>query len=248
MRHIHRPATPSRSPRPLLRPLIVTAALLAAVTGCSGSSGSGSESGSGKNAASYDKAGDLVKEVNKAMKATAFHASGSSTALGGGTQETWSDPVEGLRMKSAGADGAGEMFCKDGKNYISASLLAASVEQTGQKITVPPKLADVYVSNEAGQSCDAYYRIDESAKFAKDRNGKVGGQETVALTMSVGATSDTYHVAAEGPPYLLKMDSTREGRTSSTTYGRFGEKNTITLPKEADTMPMADFRKEVMGS
>ncbi|MEW1722753.1 hypothetical protein [Streptomyces sp. NPDC093109] len=240
MRHIHRPAT-------LLRPLIVTAALLAAVTGCT-SSDSGSGSGSGKNAASYDKAGDLVKEVNKAMKATAFHASGSSTALGGGTQETWSDPAEGLRMKSSGAEGAGEMYCKDGKNYISASLLAASVEQTGQKITVPPKLADVYVASEAGQSCDAYYRIDESAKFAKDKNGKVGGQETVALTMSVGTTSDTYHVAAEGTPYLLRMDSTRDGRTSSTTYGKFGEKNAITLPKEADTMPMADFRKQVMGS
>ncbi|RDG36514.1 hypothetical protein [Streptomyces corynorhini] len=242
----------TRRPAALLRPLIVTAALLTAataVTGCGGGSGDGSGSGSGsgsdKNAASYEKAGDLVKEVNKAMRETAFHGSGTSTALGGGTQETWSDPEQGLRMKSSGKAGSGEIYCKGGKNFISAPLLATSVEQSGQKITVPDRLADVYVTNETGQGCDAYYRIDESATFAKDKNAEVDGEKTVALTISVSGTSDTYHVAAEGTPYLLRMDSVRDGLTSTTTYGKFGQRNTITVPSE--TMPMDEFRKQVMG-
>ncbi|MEV7424067.1 MULTISPECIES: hypothetical protein [unclassified Streptomyces] len=239
----------TRRPAALLRPLIVTAALLTAataVTGCDSGSDDGSGSGSDKNAASYEKAGDLVKEVNKAMRGTAFHASGTSTALGGGTQETWSDPEQGLRMKSSGDAGSGEIYCKGSENFISASLLAASVEQSGQKITVPGRLSDVYVTNNTGQGCDAYYRIDESAKFAKDKNGEVDGEKTVALTISVSGTSDTYHVAAEGTPYLLRMDSARDGRTSTTNYGKFGQKNTITMP--SDTMPMDEFRKQVMGS
>ncbi|MFJ1645891.1 hypothetical protein [Streptomyces sp. NPDC088258] len=238
----------TRRPAALLRPLIATAALLTAataVTGCGSGPADGSGSGSDKNAASYEKAGDLVKEVNKAMRATAFHASGTSTALGGGTQETWSDPEQGLHMKSSGDAGAGEIFCKGSKNFISASLLAASVQQSGQKITVPGRLSDVYVSNDTDQSCDAYYRIDESAKFAKDRSGEVDGEKTVALTISVSGTSDTYHVAAEGTPYLLRMDSIRDGKASTTTYGKFGRKNTITMP--TDTMPMDEFRKQVMG-
>ncbi|MEU8521160.1 hypothetical protein [Streptomyces sp. NBC_01216] len=190
--------------------------------------------------------GVSVDKANDELRSTSFHGRGSTTALGGGSQEIWSDPDQGLRIKASGASATGEMYCKDGKTYTSAPMFADALKQRGQAIDLPERLADVFVTTETGQGCDVYFVISDSAEHAPESDKTFDGRRTTAFSVSSGAATDTYYLESESSR-LVRLEAERDGRTSTTRYDSFGEKFTITMPDEDKTMPMDDFRREVMG-
>lgn len=198
--------------------------------------------------------GDLGKitSVNSAMSVTSFHSSGSTTALGGGRMELWSDPRKGVHttVVSDKTGAVGEGFCRNGVSYTSGPLLIESLQQAGKigrDRKLPPQLADKYVSsNMGGQDCSALYKIDEQATLDPTADTTVEGKKTIAIRSASGATEDVYQVAVEGDPYILQMKSTRDGRTSTTTYDSFGEKVDIKLPPIEQVISMEQFREQLI--
>ncbi|WP_330113825.1 hypothetical protein [Streptomyces sp. MUM 178J] len=234
-------------------PVVVTVALCALVAGCSGSGGTENDVASSPSSAAVDDAQtssdarSAVGRANTTMRGTAFHASGNSTASADGKQEIWSDPEQGLRLRYSGSEMSGDMYCNDGTTYTSATLLAAMLKQRGQRIDVPEELSDVYVSSETGQGCDAYYAIHESASPVPEKDKSIGGKQTEAFEVASGSTQDTYYIAKD-VNHLLRLESSRDGRTSVTTYDSFGEKLSISMPAAEKVMTMDRFREEVTGS
>ncbi|TLQ43357.1 hypothetical protein [Streptomyces marianii] len=99
---------------------------------------------------------------------------------------------------------------------------------------------------ESGQGCDVYYTISETAELAPEKDRKVDGKQTTAVRVSAGAAEDTYFIE-NGASHLLLLESSRDGRTSTTTYDSFGDKFPITLPPKEKTMSMSEFRSQIMG-
>ncbi|MCC3766638.1 hypothetical protein [Streptomyces sp. UNOC14_S4] len=189
-----------------------------------------------------------IQDTNFLMRSTPFHASGTTTALGGGDQEMWSDPKQGLRLKavSSKTGQSGELFCHEGTTYTSAPLLADALRQSGQDVTVPPELTDFYVLGTPGQQgCASFYAIPETAKPAPDQDSTVNSHKTYAVAAASGPTSDVYQIATGENFYLLQLQSTRDGRTSTTTYDSFGDEFSITMPSDDKTMTMNEFRRRV---
>ncbi|MFI1798709.1 hypothetical protein ACH427_15350 [Streptomyces sp. NPDC020379] len=229
-----------------------------AVTGCGSSSASKDAAPDTPSAPADRPTPDVgndrdtlkIKSTNLLMRNTSFHASGTTTTLGGGSLEMWSDPGQGLRLKATSSKSgqSGEMFCKEGATYTSAPLFADSLRQSGQNITLPPALTDVYVLGTPGQQgCSSFYAIAETAQRAPDQDGSVNGTKTHAVVAAAGPTSDVYQIAAEDKSYLLQLRSTRDGRTSTTTYDSFGDTFSITMPSDDKTMSMNEFRRRVTG-
>ncbi|TLQ43351.1 hypothetical protein [Streptomyces marianii] len=242
--------------RPVFRSIAVLAVVAGLVTGCAkgdkgttptDSAAPSKDVGTGEAGGSGDGAAQIVKSANTAMRETTFHSSGTTTAFGGGKQEMWSDPEQGFRLEASGGGTSGEMYCKDGTTYTSAPLFADALKQRGQQITVPDALTDVFVTTESGQGCDVYYTISETAELAPEKDRKLDGKQTTAVRVSAGAAEDTYFIE-NGASHLLLLESSRDGRTSTTTYDSFGDKFPITLPPKEKTMSMPEFRSQVMGS
>ncbi|MEU3755554.1 hypothetical protein AB0H17_22725 [Streptomyces olivoreticuli] len=191
-----------------------------------------------------------IQSTNLLMRNTSFHASGTTTALGGGSQEMWSDPEQGLRLKATSSETgqSGEMLCKEGTTYTSAPLLADSLRQSGQNITLSPDLTDAYVLGTPGPpGCSSFYAITKTAKPDPAQDASVNGVKTYAVVAASGPTSDVYQIAAEEKSYLLQLRSSRDGRTSTTTYDSFGDKFIINVPSDDKTMTMNEFRRRVSG-
>ncbi|MCX2967577.1 MULTISPECIES: hypothetical protein [Streptomyces] len=224
-----------------VRPLAATAlsvALLVALGAC------GTSEGTAERSEGADpKTRELIEKANAAMEETTFHSTGTTTAFADATQETTYDPDKGLRTVASGAV-SGEMYCKDGRNYLSAELLAASLEQTGQAVDVPDELADVFVYADTGQECSALFTIADTGRLAPEKDTEVNGTPTTAIEVTGEGSSDTYYVAASGTPYLLRLDAARGDQESTTTFGEFGEPTDVTLPEESRTMPLEEFRQE----
>jgi hypothetical protein len=229
-----------------LRAAAVTTALLAGVVACGGGERPGSpevveESGPD------EKTVALVERTNKAMAGTSFTAYGTNSAFGGAEQEITWDPDHGFHM-TVRADDGGEtdMFCRDGTSYISAPLLSETLNQRGQNVTVPQELTDRYVTVQA-KSCDAYFAVPRTAQRAPERDTKIDGEKSTALTVRNAGGTDVYHIAGSGASHLLKWDAELEGMQTTMKYAGYGEEHPITLPPEDRRMKMTDFQAEVMG-
>ncbi|PGH46653.1 hypothetical protein CRI70_32925, partial [Streptomyces sp. Ru87] len=119
---------------------------------------------------------------------------------------------------------------------------AAALEQSGQKVSVPSGLAKTYVETEQmGLDCEAFYKIAETGTVDPDAGRRVGGRDTTAIVVKGAGSEDVYHVAADGEPYILRLESTRDGRTSSATYDSFGKEVSVTMPPKQRTIPMDEF-------
>lgn len=194
-----------------------------------------------------------VGNANDEMRSSSFHSSGGTTAFAGGWQEMWWNPDQGLRLKATWVGGSGEMYCKDGTTYTGAALLAQGLRQKGEPVTVPDRLAGTYVTSELPDDagCDTYFTIPDRAERASDRDRTLRGRSTEAFTVEAAAgasdaSSDTYYVESDTSRLVL-LESTRNGRSSTTTYDSFGGKFTITLPAAERTMPLEEFRSQVTG-
>ncbi|WP_435611569.1 hypothetical protein [Streptomyces sp. bgisy159] len=243
----------------LARSLALTALLGLGALGCGSSSGSGvswpptaSESPTATETAAPTGTGGgsaelLIGQVNDTMRSLAFTGIGNSTAFDGGTTQVAWNPDQGLRISySATADGGKDMYCKDGVTYTSAPLLKQGLAGKGIEISVPDRLADVYVVTEAdGRDCSMYFVLPGSGTFAPEKDTTVNGVRARAVVASSGPTSDTYYISVDDPARLLKLVSVRDGRTSSTTYSGFGQKQDITFPSPERTMTMDEFRAQV---
>lgn len=236
----------------VVRTTLAIAALSTFLTACSDSSApaspiSGTETTAPTASAGADKDTLIISSVNFQMRIRSFHASGTTTALGGGSTEMWWVPQQGLHVRTT-SDRTGktsDVFCKDGTTYTSATLLADALRQSGRADpTVPSSLSDAYVTSQ-GQPCDAYYKIPEMAKPEPEQDSTVNGVKTFAVAAAAGPTQDVYQIANEGTYRLLQQKSTRDGRTSTTTYDSFGEKFTITMPPKDKTITMSEFRSRV---
>ncbi|MFF4583656.1 hypothetical protein [Streptomyces sp. NPDC001389] len=186
-----------------------------------------------------------IEATNSSMRGRTFHASGTTTAFPGATQETWSDPRQGLHMKVTGPV-SGDVYCKGTTSYTSAPLLAASLRQRGQSITLPDRLADTYVTSTTASGCDMYYRIPDTARAAPAQDRLLDGKQTSAFETPAGSTQDVYFLE-DGNLRLAQVESSRDGRTSTTTYDSYGESFTIEMPAAAKTMSMEQFRTAVNG-
>ncbi len=225
--------------RSALRSFAVFALAAGLVAGCGQGADAPADDGAKGTAA------ETAERVNETMRKTSFHASGTTTAFVGAEQETWWNPEQGLRMKTTGGGVSGEMYCKDGTSYISAPLFASMLEERGQYVTVPDRLADVFVTTGSGQDCDAYFAISDAAEFLPEEDTTVGGKAAKALKVYAGTASDTYFVEDGDTARLLRLDSLRNGRRSSTTYDSFGDAFSIAMPPTEKTMSMDAFRDEV---
>ncbi|MEV5876814.1 hypothetical protein AB0L75_21765 [Streptomyces sp. NPDC052101] len=143
------------------------------------------------------------------------------------------------------APAGGDMYCKDGVTHMSAGLLAASLKANGTEITVPDRLSGVDMTTESRPGCDGYFSRTPSGPFAPDKDTNVMGVQARAIVAAAGTTSDTYFVSAKDPARLLKLESVRDGRTSSTTYVDFAKKKDVTLPSPDEAMTMEQFRTAV---
>ncbi|MCF6526604.1 hypothetical protein [Streptomyces sp. JJ36] len=232
-----------------MRAAVVAAALVAGTAACSGGSdGSGDEAKPRKSGGGQkSETAALIEKTNKVMAATSFHASGTSTAFGGARQEIWWDPDAGMRM-TVEADGGsgGEMYCKDGKSYISAPLLAETLGQRGQEVSVPAELTGSFVTVEAsGEGCEAYFAVPESGKRVPEKDGAIEGRKSLAIAAGDSRTADVYHLAASGESRVLRMESRREGVQASTTYEGYGAEYTVELPPAEKQVPMAEFQQRI---
>lgn len=186
-----------------------------------------------------------IEATNNSMRGQSFHASGTTTAFPGATQETWSDPRQGLHMKVTGHV-SGDIYCKDGTSYTSAPLLAAALRQRGQSITVPDRLADTYVTSTTTSGCDMYYRIPETVRAAPAQDRLINGKQASAFETPAGSTQDVYFLE-NGKLRLLQVESSRDGRTSTTSYDSYGETFSLQMPTAGHIMTMEQFRAAVNG-
>lgn len=238
--------TIERHPVPTLptRHLLPAAAalLLATATGCGAGSGDRADGG-----AANGSAASRIEAVNQAMRETSFTATGTTTAFEGATQQTWWDPEQGFRMRISGSapEHNGEMYCKDGTSYTSAPLFAAMLAQKGQRISVPERLEDTFVATETGD-CTAYFAIAPSGEYAPGKDTVIDGTDALAIEVTAGGASDTYFVSGGAPDRLLRQEATRDGSTSTTEYGGYGEAVTVTVPSGEQSLTMDEFRGEVL--
>uniref|UniRef100_A0AAU3GXG8 Lipoprotein n=1 Tax=Streptomyces sp. NBC_01401 TaxID=2903854 RepID=A0AAU3GXG8_9ACTN len=243
---------------PALRSIAVTVLLAGAAVGCGGDSdeGSSTDPAPGSDSVSLlpdgkssegSSASSLIEAVNETMRKTAFSSVGTSTAFEGALQHTRWNPDQGFSMKVTGTGDftGGEMYCKDGTSYISTPLLAEMLKEKGTTITVPEQYEEVYVTSETGQGCDAYFAVSSSGTFAPDKDTTIEGKKARAVEVSTAETTDTYFVSDKAPNHLLKLNSKRDGSTSSTTYTDFGSAKPVQIPAKDSTMPMADFQNAV---
>ncbi|MBW1599610.1 hypothetical protein [Streptomyces sp. JJ38] len=224
--------------------LALATALALGLSGCGGSGDDTSDkASSGSDAASQE----LIKKVNEAMKTTSFHSSGTTTAFADGTQETTWDPAKGLRTVVSG-NVSGEMYCKEGVNYLEAGLVVESLKRSGQKADVPASLADSFVYTDTEQECTLLFTIAESGRLTPEKDGEVGGKATRAITVEGNGGSDVYHVAASGTPYILRLDAVRGESKSSTTFEAFGKPTDVTMPPDSKLVALEEFQKQALPS
>ncbi|MEU7021273.1 hypothetical protein ABZ990_11545 [Streptomyces sp. NPDC046203] len=206
-----------------------------------GTSGGGSAGGPGS--ASSTEPDSMITSTNSHMMRESWHASGDTTAFSGARQEMWSDPADGFHMRVTGSQ-PGDVYCDKGTSYTSAPLFAAALNERGQSIKVPDYLKDRYVSTVLNSGCEIYYLIPEFVQRAKDKDRTVGGQDAEAYEGGNGQTQDVYYI---GGLNILRLDSTRDGRTSTTTYDSFGKSFSITMPPASKVMTVSEFRTAVNG-
>lgn len=233
-------------PKPtVIRSVVITTIFIAGVAGCS-EKGTTTAPGSSASATA-SSAQDIIGRANAAMQKTTFHSTGTTTSFNDRTVETWWDPAQGMHTKitSRSAESQ-ETFCKDGTNYLSTAMLADSLRQSGKaSITIPSDLTKTYITMNSGQGCDSNYKIPDIGTLAPDKNTTIRGTKTTAVVANSGPTQDVYQVAAQGTPYILRLDSTRDGRTSTTVYDSFGAAVSIALPPADRTMSLEDFKRRV---
>ncbi|WCD90341.1 hypothetical protein KPP03845_106769 [Streptomyces xanthophaeus] len=186
-----------------------------------------------------------IGATNAKMSKESFHASGTTTAFRGATQETWWDPQHGLHMRVTGTV-SGDVYCKDGTSYTSAPLFAAALRQRGQSVTVPNRRADTYVTSTTTSGCDMYYRIPEVVRAAPDRDRLVNGRRASAFETPAGSTQGVYFLE-DGQLRLILVESTRSGRTSTTSYDSFGKPSSFEMPVAGRTMSVEQFRAAIGG-
>jgi hypothetical protein len=229
-----------------LRTAAVTTALLAGAVACGGGERPGpevvEESGPDKQTVG------LIEKTNKVMAGTSFTASGTNSTFGGADQEITWDPDHGFHAAVRAEDGGEtDLYCRDGKSYISAPLLAETLNRRGQEITLPEELTGMYVTVQA-KSCDAYFAVPASAQRAPERDTEIGGEKSTAVAVKNDDGADVYHVAASGESRLLRQDGHAEGAKTTMTFGGYGEEYPITLPPEDRRMNMTEFQADVMGA
>lgn len=130
-------------------------------------------------------------------------------------------------------------------SYTSAPLFAAALRERGQTLTVPDRLADTYVTSAAGD-CDLYYRIPENVRPAPGKDRAVDGRQASAFETAAGDAQDVYFLE-DGQLRLIRLESKRSGRTSTTAYDSFGERFSIEMPPAGKTMTAEQFRAAVRG-
>lgn len=230
-----------------VRAAAVAVALVAGTAACGGDGGRPAPKAA-EETGPDEKTVALLEKTNEVMKGTSFTASGTNSAFGGAEQEISWDPEHGFHQ-TVRADGGTEtdMYCRDGKSYISARLLAETLSRRGQSVTVPEELTGSYVTVQA-KSCDAYFAVPVSAERAPKRDTTIDGEKSKAVTVENAGSADVYHLAASGKPRLLKWNAERDGAQTTMTYGGYGEEYGITLPPEDRLIEMSDFQKAVMGA
>jgi hypothetical protein len=238
---------------------MVTLFAALALTGCSGP-GQEVDPGPTYAEASRSRAGEPAEPspdvqvglANSALVSESFHSSGTSTAFPGAKQEMWWEPAGGLRLRVTGSV-SGDMYCDGGTSYTSAPLFAASLTSRGQSVTVPGRLEDTYVSTVLDTGCEVFFSIPATAKPAPDKDRSIDGRKSLAYEASGGGTQDVYYLpdlssAPTGEVRLgpLRLESTRSGRTSVTTYD-YGTSFSITMPPDSKVMTVEEFRAAVQG-
>lgn len=230
------------------RATAVTVLAAAALAACGGGERPAPEPAVAGPSGPDKEAAALIEKTNAAMAGTSFAASGSHSAFGGAEQDITWDPDHGLHMTVRADDGTEtDMYCRDGKSYISARLLAETLNQRGQQVRVPEEIADTYVTVQA-KSCDAYFAVPVSARRAPQRDSAVRGEKSKAVALRNAGGVDVYHLAAAGEPRLLQWDATRDGMRTTMTYRGFGEEYPVTLPPKERRMRMSAFHAEVTGA
>lgn len=190
----------------------------------------------------------LVEKANRTMAGSSFTATGTNSAFGGAEQEITWDPDHGFHMAVRADDGTEtDMYCRDGRSYISAPLLVETLSRRGQQVELPDELADRYVTVQ-GKSCDAYFEVPVTAERAPKRDAKIDGRKSVAVAVQSPGGADVYHLASSGKPRLLKWDAELEGMETTMTYGGYGEEYPVTLPPEERRIRMTEFQAAVMES
>ena len=189
----------------------------------------------------------LIAKTNDVMAGSSFAASGTNSAFGGAEQDITWDPEHGFHMTVRADATEADMYCRDGRNYISAPLLGETLKSRDRQLTVPDELAGQYVTVQA-KSCDAYFEIPESAERAPEQDTRVDGVPTKAVAVGKAGSADVYHIAATGRPRLLKLDAELDGLRTTMTYEGYGERYGITLPPEERQIKMSEFQAAVLGS
>ncbi|MDT0452629.1 hypothetical protein [Streptomyces hesseae] len=231
----------------VIRSAVVLALLGGILTACGSISSKTEEP---RSASEITDTLELIRSVNDTMKSTTFHSSGTTTALDGGQAETWSDPRTGVHS-TVKAGKNGDTYCEDGTIYLGAAIAADTLQRVEHSpVTVPDSLAGIYVATKTKSSCDSLYTVSEGADLAPEQNSTVNGIRTIAMVTTGQSASDqsrdVYQIAATGKPYILQIQSTRDGRTSTTVYDSFGDKVSIHMPPADRTMSIDEFRARVV--
>jgi hypothetical protein len=190
--------------------LAVAAALLA---GCGGDPASEPQ-------ATDPAAAERARLANAAMRATTFHATGTTTAVANATVETWYDPAQGLySVVKRNFVIIGEMFCRDGVSAVSRSIADSEASA-----------ANAYVVTRLPGGCADLFAIPVTAQapVAVGDSRVVDDRQAAAVKVKAAGEEAQFWIAADGEPYILRQESVRGYRSSVTRYTDFG--TAVTIP------------------
>ncbi|MFI6986340.1 hypothetical protein ACIBSV_48360 [Embleya sp. NPDC050154] len=153
------------------------------------------------------------------MEATTFHATGTTTAVSNATVETWYDPAQGLHsVVKRNFEVIGRIICRDGVSATSRSLTSDD----------PADATDYVLSRVPGGRSRLFtIPVSPGATLTFGNSGAVDGTRTDTVNATTERETALFRVAAEGPPHILRQESTRAHLTAHTDYGDFGKPVTI---------------------
>ncbi|MBC9711157.1 hypothetical protein H9Y04_01040 [Streptomyces sp. TRM66268-LWL] len=204
-----------------------------ALTGCS--SGGGEQSFDGKSAGTIaDEATAAMKSAKSFRLVTDGEQRGQRTKVemdvaASGTCRTKMDlPMVGV-VESVTVDGAS--YSKGGPDFMKMALggEAAAKAAQGRWVKSPDKAADTTCRIES------LFTPDGLKGATRGADSTVDGRRTATLTKSEQNNKVTVHVAAEGKPYVLRIETDGPAKNTAT-FSSFDEPIVVKAPPASEVV------------
>jgi hypothetical protein len=124
---------------------------------------------------------------------------------------------------------------------------AIGQELSGSWVKLPPPGSDGDGDTGLEHFCDLQgmlNQIDDAAGEGPVTKGSAttyDGHAVIPLTQDGGDVTTRYYVATAGTPYILRLDDTEDGDTTTVGFSDFDKKPRITAPPAGSTLDLSDY-------